>query len=142
MKDERDVEELLKHFSPRPVPPGLKERTIQATEQKIRESRLLTRGWRWIFAASLVLLAFFTLADWRCFALEQNRLNALLDLPGEKALSPEKLADEEAAELLANLPDLDAASKKLFLRVFLDEERAAAQTGRSARRFTEEIHEY
>jgi len=65
-----------------------------------------------------------------------------LNLPGEKALSPEKLADEEAAELLANLPDLDAASKKLLRRVFLDEERAAAQTGQSARRFTEEIHEY
>jgi hypothetical protein len=142
MKDERDVEELLKHFSPRLAPPGLKERTIQATEQKIKESRLLTRGWRWIFAASLVLLAFFTLADWRCFALEQNRLSALLDLPGEKALSPEKRADKETAELLANLTDLDAVSKKRLRRVFLDEERAAAQSGQSARRFTEEFHEY
>jgi hypothetical protein len=142
MKHERDVEELMKRFSPRPSPPGLKERTIQAAGQKIRESRLLTPGWRWIFAASLVLLAFFTLADWRISTLEQNHLSALLNLPGEKALSPEKLADEEAAELLANFPDLDAASKKLLLRAFLDEERAAAQSGQSARRFTEGIHEY
>ena len=142
MKHERDVEELLERFSPRPSPPGLKERTIQAAEQKIRESRLLTPGWRWILAASSVLLAFFTLADWRISALGQNRLNALLEVPGEKALSPEKQADKEAAELLANLPDLDAASKKLLLRVFLGEERAAAQSGQSARRFTEEIHEY
>jgi len=142
MKHERDVEELLQRFSPRPSPPGLKERTIQAAEQKIRERRLLTPGWRWIFATGLVFLAFSTLADWRISAIEQNRLSALLNLPGEKALSPEKLADEEAAELLANLPDLDAASKKLLRRVFLDEERAAAQTGQSARRFTEEIHEY
>jgi hypothetical protein len=142
MKHERDVEELLERFSPRPAPPGLKERTIQAAEQEIRESRLLTRGWRWIFATSLVLLAFSTLADWRIFVVEQNRLSALLDLPGKKALSPEKQADEEAAELFANLPDLDAASKKLLRRVFLDEERAAAQSGQSARRSTEEIHEY
>lgn len=142
MKHERDVEELLERFSPRNAPPGLKERTIQAAEQKIRESRLLTPGWRWIFATSLVLLAFFTLADWRISAVEQNHLSSLLNLPGEKALSPEKQAYEEAAELLANLPDLDATSKKLLLRVFLDEERAAAQSGQSARRSTEEIHEY
>ena len=142
MKDERDVEELLKRFSPRPSPPGLKERTIQAAEQKIRESRSLTPGWRWVFATSLVLLTFFTLADWRISAVEQNHLSALLDLPGEKALSPEKQADKEAAELLANLPDLDAASKKLWLRVFLDQERAAAQSLQSARSFTEGIHEY
>ena len=142
MKHERDVEELLQRFSPRPSPPGLKERTIQAAEQKIRERRLLTPGWRWIFAASLVLLAFFTLADWRISALEQNYLRALLNLPWEKALSPEKHADQEATELLANLPDLDAASKKLLRRAFLDEERAAAQSGQFARRFTEEIHEY
>jgi len=142
MKDERDVEELLKRFSPRPSPPGLKELTIQAAGQKIRESRLLTPGWRWIFAASLVLLAFFTLADWRISALEQNHLRALFNLPWEKALSPEKQADQEAAELLANLPDLDAVSKKLLRRVFLDDKRAAAQSGQSARRFTEEIHEY
>jgi len=142
MKHERDVEELLERFSPRPSPPGLKERTIQAAEKKSRGSRLLTPGWRWIFAASLVLLAFFTLADWRCFALEQNRLSALLDLPGEKVLPPEIRADQEVAELFANLPDSDAASKKLLRRVFLNEERAAAQSGRSARRFTEGIHEY
>ena len=142
MKHERDVEELLERFSPRPSPPGLKERTIQAADQKIKESRLLTPGWRWIFATNLVLLAFFTLADWRCFSLEKNRLSAVLDLPGEKALSPEKQADEEAAELFAHLPDLDAASKKLLRRVFLDEERAAAQSGQSARRSTEEIYEY
>jgi hypothetical protein len=102
----------------------------------------LTPGWRWIFATSLVLLAFSALADWQISALEQNRLSALLDLPGEKALSPEKQADKEAAELLANLPDLDAASKKLLRRAFLDEERAATQSGQSARRFTEGIHEY
>jgi len=142
MKPERDVEELLERFSPGPSPPGLKERTILAAEQKISESRLLTTGWRWIFAASLVLLAFFTLADWRISVVEQNHLSALLDLPGEKSLSPEKQADKEAAELLANLPDLDAASKELLRRVFLDEERAAAQSRQSARRFTEGIHEY
>jgi hypothetical protein len=142
MKLEGDIEELLERFSARPSPPGLKERIIRAVEQEITESRLLTPRWRWIFAASLVLLAFFTLADWRISAVEQNHLSTLLGLPGEKALSPEKLADEEAAELLANLPDLDAASKKLLFRVFLGEERAAAQSGQSARRFTEEIHEY
>jgi hypothetical protein len=142
MRHEHDVEELLKRFSPRPAPPGLKERTTQAAEQKIREGRLLTPGWRWILATSIVLLAFFTLADWRCFSFEQNRLSALLDLPGEKPLSPEKQADEKAAELLANLPDLDAATKKLLRRVFLDEERAAAQSLQSARRFTERIHEF
>jgi len=142
MKHERDVEELLKRFSPRPAPLGLKELTIQAAGQKIRESRLLTPGWRWIFATSLVLLAFSTLADWRISALEQNHLSALLNLPGEKALSPERHADQEAAELLANFPDLDAASEKLWLRVFLDEERAAAQSAQSARHLTEEIHEY
>jgi len=58
MKHERDVEELLQRFSPRPSPPGLKERTIQAAEQKIRERRLLTPGWRWIFATGLVFLPF------------------------------------------------------------------------------------
>jgi len=142
MKHERYVEELLERFSPRPSPPGLKERTIQAAEQKIRERRLLTPGWKWIFATSLVLLALSILANWRISAVEQNHLSALLNLSGEKALSPEKQADEEATELLANLPDLDAASKKFLLRVFLDEERAAAQSGQSARRFTEEIHEY
>jgi hypothetical protein len=142
MKDERDVEELLERFSPRSAPPGLKERTIHAAEQKIRESRLLTPGWRWIFASSLVLLAFFTLADWRLFSLEQNRLNSLLNLPGEKALSPEKQADEEAAELLANLPDLSGTSKKLLRRALLAEGRAAVQSEHSARRFAEGIHEY
>jgi hypothetical protein len=142
MKDERDVEELLKRFSPRPSPPGLKELTIQAAGQKIRESRLLTPGWRWILATGLLLLALFILGDWRISVVEQNRLSSLLGLPGEKALSPEKWADEEAAELLANLPDLDAASKKLLLRVFLDEERAAARSASSARRFTEGIYEY
>jgi hypothetical protein len=142
MKHERDVEELLERFSPRPAPPGLKERTIQAAGQKIRESRLLTPGWTWVFAADLVLLAFFTLADWRISAVEQNLLSALLNLSGEKALSPEKQADEDAAELLANLPDLDAASKKLLRQAFLNEERAAAQSGQSKRRFTEGIHEY
>ena len=142
MKHERDVEELLERFSPRPAPPGLKDQTIQAAEQQIRESRLLTPGWRWILAASSVLLAFFTLADWRISAVGQNHLNSLLDLPAEKTLSPEKQADKEAAELLANLPDLDAASKKLLRRVFLDEERAAVQSGQSARHFAEWIHEY
>jgi hypothetical protein len=142
MKNERDVEELLERFSPRAVPPGLKERTIQAARQKNKENRLLTPGWRWVLAASLALFALFTLADWRFFSLEQNRLSSLLGLPGEKALSPEKRADEKAAELLANLSDLDAASEKLLRRVFLNEERAAAQPGQSARRFAEGIHEY
>jgi hypothetical protein len=142
MKYERDVEELLERFSPRPSPPGLKERTIQAAEQKARDRRLLTPGWRWVLATSLVLFAIFMLADLGSSSLEKNRLNALLDLPGEKALSPEKQADEEAAELLANLPDLDAASEKLLRRFILDQERAAAQSLQSARSFTEGIHEY
>jgi len=142
MKYERNVEELLERFSPRPVPPGLKERTIQAAKQKNRESRLLTPGFRWVFAASLVLFALFILADWRISAAGQNRLNALLNLPGEKARSPEKRVDEEAAELLACLPDLDAASKQLLRRFILDQERAAAQSLQSARSFTEGIHEY
>ena len=142
MKNVRDVEELLERFSSRAVPPGLKERTIRAAGQKVRESRLLTPGYKWVLAASSVLLALVILADWRISVVGQNRLNSLLNLPGEKALSPEKQAEEEAAELLANLPDLDAAFKNLLRRVFLDEERAAAQSGQSSQRFTEGIHEY
>jgi hypothetical protein len=142
MKHERDVEGLLERFSTRPAPPGLKERTIQVSKKKVRETRLFTPGWRRIFAVSLVLLAFFSLADWRMSVAGQNRLSALLNLPEEKSLSPEEKAEEKAAELLASLPDLDAASKKLLLRVFLDDKRAAAQSGQSARRFTEGSHEY
>jgi len=142
MKNEREVEDLLEQFSPRPVPPGLKERTIRAAGQKARERRLLTPGWRWAFAASLAFLTLFTWADWRISAGGQNRLDSLLNLPGEKALSPEKRADEEAAELLAYFPGLDAASQNLLRRGFSDRERAAAHSAQSAGRFTEGIHEY
>lgn len=142
MKHERDVEEILKRFSPRPAPIGLKERTIRAVEQKAGERCLLTPGWRWALAVSPAFLVLLTWADWRISAVGQNRLDSLLNLRGEKAFSPEKPGNEEAADLLAYLTDLDPAAQKLLGRVFLEGERAAVRYGKPDLDVTEGIDEF
>jgi hypothetical protein len=142
MRHDADVEKLLEGFSPRTPDSGRKERIIRAARQKISASRLLTPAWRWVLAAGLVLFLFFVLADWRVAAGERNLLHALLDLPGQITLSPEQRADEERAELLAYLPDLDAVSKIFLRRVYLDGERTAADSAKSYRGFMEGFNEY
>jgi hypothetical protein len=142
VKDEQDIEKLLEQFSPRSAPQELKGKVIQAARREAEVRRVLTPAWRWALAASSVLFVIFLLADWRVSLFEQNRLSSLLGLPGAKALSPEKSADQESVELLAYLPDLDPGSKQALRQAFLNKERAAIRSQRSVQFLTEAINEY
>jgi hypothetical protein len=142
MKDERDIEKLLKRFSQKPAPPGLKDKVLRAAEQAAASRQALTRGWRWALASSCVLLACFILADWRVSAAEQDRLSSLLNLPGARAVSPDSSADELAREVLAYLPDLDPASQRALRQAFLKHQRAAGGVRKSAVHLTEGFDEY
>jgi hypothetical protein len=142
MRGEQDIEKLLERFSSRPAPGVLREKVIQASRREAEARRILTPAWRWALAPSSILLACFILADWRVSAAEQDRLSSLLSLPGARAVSPEKAADEKAREVLAYLPDLDSASQLALRQSFLKNRRAAGGSQKSAVHLTEGINEF
>lgn len=141
MKDEREVEKLLRQFSSRPGPQGLREKVIQAAEREVEARRVLTPAWRWALASSLVLLAIFVLADWRTSSRELNRLSSLLNSRGAEAPTPARAAEQAAAEILASIPDMDPASRKALTQ-FLRDQCAAGRPRKAAPRLTEDINEY
>jgi hypothetical protein len=142
MSDGRELEKLLGRFSRKPAPPGLREKVLRAAEREASARRVLTPAWRWALASSLVLMAVIMLSDWRLSSGEQNRLSALTIGPGARAVSPKRDADEKVAEVLACLPDLDAASRLALRQAALNEGRTATRSRHSAQTFLEGISEY
>jgi hypothetical protein len=133
MKNGKDVENLLEQFSPQPAPPGLKERIIQTARKESQTRRVLTPALRLTLAGSVVLILFFILADWRVSTAGQKHLSRLLNVPSAGPVSLEIAADQEMAEYLADLPDLDAATSRRLRQTLLAEKKAIKSSRRSIR---------
>jgi hypothetical protein len=142
MKSEREIENLLERFSPKPAPPGLRGRVLQAAGREAISRQVLTRGWRWVLATGFILMAAFTLADWRVSSAEQNQLDSLLSPHGAGTLSPSQAEEVAAAEILASLPDLDPASRQALTQAIFRDRSATGRSRKDAPQLTEEIHEY
>ena len=142
MRNERETEKLLEQFSPRPAPRELGARIIREARREAKARRVLTPAWRWGFVAGSVLLAFIILADWRISASEQNRLSSLLNQPGVRIASRERAADERAREVLACLPDLDAALVQALRQSLIKDQRVGSRPQKSEAHSAEAINEY
>lgn len=141
MKDERDIEKVLEQFSPKPAPPELRPRILEAARRASESRRILTPAWDWMLAASLVLMAAVTLADWRLSSREQKRLSSFLDGRGLGTPTAGRAEEKAAEEFLAYLPELDPVSR-LTLKQSLIKGQAARLSRKSTPRPTEEIYEF
>jgi hypothetical protein len=143
MSNERELEKLLRRFSPKPAPRELREKVIQAAHREASGRRILTPAWRWALATSLILLALIAVADCGMSSAEQARLSVLLGLPSSEMVQANKAPDKQAADILAGLPDISQDSQKLLREVLLRKEQGGVNRRRqSVQRLAEEINEY
>jgi hypothetical protein len=110
-KDEaRDIEERLKEIKLKPVPPGLKDKVLEAAREHKEESAWTTPLLRWCLAGCAALLAVVFITDGLVSHAQQNRLQALFD--GSRTTP--RLTEDGSRMLAEVLGEL--ASEKLLVQ--------------------------
>lgn len=141
MRNDNDFEKFLERISPKPAPPGLREKTLRAARENAAARQVISPAFGWTLACFSLLLLFFLLADRRISSAEGSHLDSLLNLPVTKIISPEQSADQRAAEFLAALPDLNGTLRQIVRQAFLIEERAVRRSKRAPQLLMEGINE-
>jgi hypothetical protein len=103
------VEHRLKRLDIKPLPPGLRERILEAAATRRRETAWTTPGLRWALAACAAVLAVIFLMDAALGRRQQARLQVLLDgsqriqsqAADETRLLAEALGEPVGRELVA-----------------------------------------
>jgi len=111
MKHDRDreIEGWLKSLTPKPAPPGLREKVLRAAAERKEETAWTTPLLRWGLAGCAVVLMVIFITDATLGRRQQARLQALLDgsqriqseAADESRLLAEALGEPAGRELVA-----------------------------------------
>ena len=109
MGEDDIVEDRLKRLDIKALPPGLRERILEATAARKRETAWTTPGLRWALAACAAVFAVTFLMDAALGRRQQAHLQALLDgsqriqsqAADDSRLLAEALGDPVGRELVA-----------------------------------------
>ena len=104
MKNTNKAEKILEQFSPKPMPPGIKERILLKAQQKKREFRTLSPAYRTLFGISLILLLVVLLSD---LVIRRSEYRYLVSILNGQQVTEDTLEEElkEMTDGLINIED-------------------------------------